>query len=72
MGDAGGEDDTFGHRRADEGHLATGTRGGAALLGPGQPAPTESFQRLLRDLGVPCSMSQSGTVSENSAVVSFF
>lgn len=33
---------------------------------------SESFQRLLRDLGITCSMSRSGNVWDNSAMESFF
>jgi putative transposase len=33
---------------------------------------SEPFQRLLRDLGVTCSMSRSGNVWDNAAMESFF
>ena len=33
---------------------------------------SETFQRLLKDLGITCSMSRSGNVWDNSAMESFF
>lgn len=47
----------------------------AALLhhsDQGSQYASESFQRLLRDLGVTCSMSRSGNVWDNSVMESFF
>ena len=38
----------------------------------GSQYTADSFQRLLRDLGVTCSMSRSGNVWDNSAMESFF
>jgi putative transposase len=38
----------------------------------GSQYTSESFQRLLRDLGVTCSMSRSGNVWDNSVMESFF
>ncbi len=38
----------------------------------GSQYTSESFQRLLRDLGVTCSMSRSGNVWDNSVIESFF
>lgn len=38
----------------------------------GSQYTSESFQRLLRDLSITCSMSRSGNVWDNSAVESFF
>jgi putative transposase len=38
----------------------------------GSQYASESFQRLLRDLGVSCSMSRSGNVWDNSVMESFF
>ena len=38
----------------------------------GSQYTSESFQRLLRDLGITCSMSRSGNVWDNSAAESFF
>ncbi len=38
----------------------------------GSQYASESFQRLLRDLGVTCSMSRSGNVWDNSVIESFF
>jgi putative transposase len=38
----------------------------------GSQYSSEPFQRLLRDLGVTCSMSRSGNVWDNSVVESFF
>jgi putative transposase len=38
----------------------------------GSQYTSESFQRLLRDLGITCSMSRSGNVWDNSAMESFF
>jgi putative transposase len=48
--------------------------GGHALVhhsDRGSQYTSASFQRLLRDLGVTCSMSRSGNVGDNSAVESF-
>jgi len=38
----------------------------------GSQSTSESFQRLLRELGVTCSMSRSGNVWDNSVMESFF
>jgi putative transposase len=38
----------------------------------GSQYTSESFQRLLRELGVTCSMSRSGNVWDNSVMESFF
>ena len=38
----------------------------------GSQYTSESFQRLLNDLGITCSMSRSGNVWDNSAMESFF
>jgi len=38
----------------------------------GSQYTSESFQRLLKDLGITCSMSRSGNVWDNSAMESFF
>ena len=38
----------------------------------GSQYTSESFQRLLSELGVTCSMSRSGNVWDNSAMESFF
>jgi len=38
----------------------------------GSQYTSEAFQRLLRDLGITCSMSRSGNVWDNSAMESFF
>jgi putative transposase len=38
----------------------------------GSQYTSEPFQRLLRDLGVTCSMSRSGNVWDNAAMESFF
>jgi putative transposase len=38
----------------------------------GSQYTSDSFQRLLRDLGVTCSMSRSGNVWDNSVMESFF
>jgi putative transposase len=38
----------------------------------GSQYTSESFQRLLRDLGVTCSMSRCGNVWDNSVMESFF
>jgi putative transposase len=38
----------------------------------GSQYTADAFQRLLRDLGVTCSMSRSGNVWDNSAMESFF
>lgn len=55
--------------------MALWRRGRRALLhhsDRGSQYTAESFQRLLRDLGVTCSMSRSGNVWDNSAMESFF
>ena len=38
----------------------------------GSQYTSESFQRLLREMGITCSMSRSGNVWDNSAMESFF
>ena len=38
----------------------------------GSQYTSESFQRLLKDMGITCSMSRSGNVWDNSAMESFF
>ena len=38
----------------------------------GSQYTSEAFQRLLRDLGVTCSMSHTGNVWDNSMMESFF
>jgi len=40
--------------------------------GRGSPYTSEAFQRLLRNLGVTCSLSRSGNVWDNAVMESFF